>query len=298
MRYLYSLLALLCIPAALGRAAEAEQHLQPSSHSQASSHSNNNNNNDNNNSNDKKDATKIVLTNDDGWANAQIRSEYAALKQAGYELLLWTSQALGSSTANPVVLTVPCEFNSCPIGSPAVGYNASDHHINYVNAFPVDAVRYGIQTLSPKLLGSKPDLVFSGINIGISYTTLESNPKANSSIAAGIYSKLSLKFLRQLLDNPGPILPANVSLNVNFPAIENCTSPEHFKFVFTRIYASTNATNVRTCGSAILPDETTVVTAPGCHAAVSVFSALTKDDVSASTQAVVLKKLQPLLSCF
>lgn len=30
----------------------------------------------------------------------------------------------------------------------------------------VDAVRFGIQTLAPKLLGSKPDFVVSGSNVG------------------------------------------------------------------------------------------------------------------------------------
>ena len=34
----------------------------------------------------KDERTKIVLTNDDGWAVAQIRSEYAAFKKAGYKV--------------------------------------------------------------------------------------------------------------------------------------------------------------------------------------------------------------------
>lgn len=33
-----------------------------------------------------KTKTKILLTNDDGWAVAQIRDEYTALKAAGYEV--------------------------------------------------------------------------------------------------------------------------------------------------------------------------------------------------------------------
>ena len=36
--------------------------------------------------------TKIVLTNDDGWAVAQIRSEYDAFKKAGYEVSFEPSQ--------------------------------------------------------------------------------------------------------------------------------------------------------------------------------------------------------------
>lgn len=31
-------------------------------------------------------ATNIVISNDDGWAVAQIRAEYAALKTAGYNV--------------------------------------------------------------------------------------------------------------------------------------------------------------------------------------------------------------------
>lgn len=31
-------------------------------------------------------ASKIVLTNDDGWAVAQIRAQYAALKSSGFDV--------------------------------------------------------------------------------------------------------------------------------------------------------------------------------------------------------------------
>ncbi|KAG6853243.1 hypothetical protein C0991_005745 [Blastosporella zonata] len=324
MRYSHSLVALLCVPSALGLAIEADHHEGPRPFSGFNAF------------NGKKSATKVVLTNDDGWAVSQIRSEYYALKKAGYEVVLSAPSenmsGTGSSSATPGVLTQPCEFNTCPIGSPAEGHEPSDPYINYVNSYPVDSVRYGINTLSPKLLKSKPDLVFSGTNMGnnigfyvlysgtvgaaseaaiegipsiafsgnssaqVSYTTL-SNHTLQSTIDAEIYTKLSLKFLDQLLDNPSPILPRNISLNVNYPATAHCNA-ENTKFVFTRVYASTNATDVHTCGSSILPDETTVVFSPGCFATVSVFDATTKNDVNASTQAWVLKKLQPMLSCF
>ena len=32
----------------------------------------------------------------------------------------------GSKTAPPTPLADPCEFDSCPAGSPAIGFNASD----------------------------------------------------------------------------------------------------------------------------------------------------------------------------
>jgi 5'-nucleotidase len=109
----------------------------------------------------------------------------------------------GSSTATPTVLTMPCEFNTCPTGSPPEGANATDRKLGWCqgisccpelillpSSFPelrqrvpvclslrlfsdicykshsVDAVRFGIQTLAPRLLGSKPDFVVSGSNVG------------------------------------------------------------------------------------------------------------------------------------
>lgn len=40
----------------------------------------------------------------------------------------------------------------------------------------VDAVRFGIQTLAPKLLGSKPDFVISGSNVGSETTVRDKLP--------------------------------------------------------------------------------------------------------------------------
>ncbi|KAG6837747.1 hypothetical protein H0H93_001673 [Arthromyces matolae] len=325
----FSLLALLCVPSVFSLVVEPKLPAHapaPSFHGEPKPYALENGK-----------ATKVVLTNDDGWAIANIRAEYAALKAAGYKVVLSApaenQSGTASSSATPTTLTIPCEFDSCPVGSPAIGHNASDPFLNYVNSFPVDSVRYGIQTAAPKLLGSKPDLVFSGINIGnnfgiyvdysgtvgaateaalegipsvafsgwsgaqVSYTTL-SDTKANTTEAANIYTKLSLKFLKQLLSNDGPILPKNISLNVNYGPIDNCTSPDAYKFIFTRIFTADNTTvDYRTCGSTQLPDETSVIMMSGCHATVSVFSATNKSDVSAATQGWVHNKLNPLFTC-
>ena len=43
----------------------------------------------------------------------------------------------GSTSATPQPLATPCEFNTCPVGSPAEGFNASDsacHTFVIVNA--------------------------------------------------------------------------------------------------------------------------------------------------------------------
>lgn len=38
--------------------------------------------------------TKVVLTNDDGWAVAQIRAQYDALKASGYNVRIYASLLL------------------------------------------------------------------------------------------------------------------------------------------------------------------------------------------------------------
>lgn len=114
----------------------------------------------------------------------------------------------GSSSTTPTTLTQPCEFNTCPTGSPATGFNATDsqYNSNSIWAWPVhrpelssssaqlcervpvglscyqhadgsltgavisvDSVRFGIQTLSPKFFGGAPDLIVSGPNVGSVY---------------------------------------------------------------------------------------------------------------------------------
>ncbi|KAF9545029.1 survival protein sure-like phosphatase/nucleotidase [Agrocybe pediades] len=269
---------------------------------------------------------KGVLTNDDGWAAAQIPAEYAALKAAGFDVILSApaidKSGTGSSTATPNCLDFGLRvFNSCPVGSPAIGSNATDSRLNYANAFPVDAVRFGIQTLAPKFFGTKPDFVISRSNIGnnlgsgitgsgtvgaasepakegipsiafsgasgsqVSYTTL-SQTTASSTLSANFYTSLIIKFVNVLLNNTGAILPTGISLNVNFASTLSCTSASSYKFVLTRLTSSNGATDVTTCGTNHLPAESTVIKT-GCIATVSVFNATTKTDVGAATQQVV-----------
>ena len=133
------------------------------------------------------EGTYVVLSNDDGWAEINIREFYYALTNAGDSVVLsapaenesgtgmecrgmdktiTNTQASGSSDAPAAPLTEPCEFNSCPTGSPAEGNNASMPRFNYVNSYPVTSMRYGIQTLSPKYFGGSPDIAVAGFNVG------------------------------------------------------------------------------------------------------------------------------------
>lgn len=130
------------------------------------------------------------------------------------------------------------------------------------------------------------------------FTTLDSDPTSQNSRAAHIYGDLTVIFIRRLLANPQPLLPPNITLNVNYAATDNCTSVSDFSFIFTRVNVNATAMDVETCGTNHLPDETTVVTGTGCHASVSVLDANRKTDVDADTQGLVLKNLSGLLTCF
>lgn len=115
-------------------------------------------------------AVNIVLSNDDGWAEKNIRVFYDTLTSAGESVIISAPadnrSGTGSSDATPGTVTSGCEFNSCPAGSPPYGSDSSNPRFNYVNSYPVTSIRYGIQTLSPKFFGGAPDIAVAGYNVG------------------------------------------------------------------------------------------------------------------------------------
>ncbi|KAJ3483047.1 hypothetical protein NLI96_g6575 [Meripilus lineatus] len=285
-------------------------------------------------------AQKILLTNDDGWAVAQIRAQFNALEASKYIPLLsapaQNQSGSGSKSAPPTKLTKPCEFNTCPVGSPPVGHDAADSRLNYVNSFPVDAVRYGIQTLSPTFFSGNPDLVVSGPNAGsnlgevedsgtvgaaceaalegvpsiavsgrsthqVSYTTLMTEPNSNGTKAALLYSQLTIQVANALFAiKATPLLPSGITLNINYPSFSKCPNIGDYQFILTRLVEDDDAVDVKICDSDQLPDEESVVTTDdGCYASVSVIDARTKADVSAEVQGDVLSRFPgTFFSCY
>ncbi|KAL8869170.1 MAG: hypothetical protein Q9198_007959, partial [Flavoplaca austrocitrina] len=165
-------------------------------------------------------STNIVLSNDDGWAELNIRIFYDFLTRAG----------------NSVVLSAPAENKS----GTATGFNTSNPRLNYVNSFPVTSMRYGIQTLSPKYFGGAPELAVAGFNVGanLGLTTLISGTVGAATEAskhgipalafsgtsgtqipyttlpvpayASTYAALSLNLTQTLIASGKPFLPANI----------------------------------------------------------------------------------------
>lgn len=119
-------------------------------------------------------AVNVLLSNDDGWAEKNIRVFYDDLTAAGESVVISApaenESGTGSSDATPTVVTSGCEFSSCPAGSPAVGFNSSMPRFNYVNSFPVTSMRFGIQNVSQKFFDGPPDIAVAGFNVGGEYS--------------------------------------------------------------------------------------------------------------------------------
>ncbi|GIK07655.1 hypothetical protein Aspvir_003321 [Aspergillus viridinutans] len=277
-------------------------------------------------------AINIVSSNDDGWAEINIRQFYKALTAAGHSVVVSApaenQSGTGSSDKTPTTLTEPCEFNSCPSGSPATGYNASDPRLNYVNSYPVTSMKYGISTTAPPFFnGAPPALAVSGPNVGSNlglavyfsgtvgaahYASEAGIPAIAFSGSSGsqtawnaavpaysqVYAQLATKITNQIVASGTPYLPDQVWLNVNFPEVSaECASADDFKFVLSRIFSGLlSADDVETCGSSRLPTESTVVGTDGCYVSISVGWS-DKTDAAADVQAVVLDKLSGLLVC-
>lgn len=236
----------------------------------------------------------------------------------------------GSLDVAPTPRTSPCEFDSCPADSPAVGADPKNPRLEYVNSYPVTSIKNGINSLAPRFFnGSKPDLAVTGFNVGanLGLTTQISGTVGaavqaikegvpaiafsgttgtqisytdKTPLYAQIYADLSTNITMALIDSGKPYLPNDVWLNVNFPAVsdDTCNKVSDFKFVLSRInVAFLSPDDVETCGTNRLPTERSVVTnTQGCYVSISPGDEhkLTAD---VDSQAVVLKKLGHMLSC-
>lgn len=141
-----------------------------------------------------------------------------------------------------------------------------------------------------------PALAFSGL------TGSPTAWDAATPLYASVYAELALNLTTAIIDAGTPYLPDGVFLNVNMGDVddETCNDASKFRFVLSRINLSTpvlSTPDVETCGGTTLPREREVTDAEGCFVSVSVGDASDKTTATAEQQAVVLEKLQGLLSC-
>ncbi|KAF2274741.1 sure-like protein [Westerdykella ornata] len=281
-------------------------------------------------------AIRIIQSNDDGWAEGNLRALFTTLVNAGHQVILSApaenKSGSGSSDSQPTkVDSDGCAWNSCPPNSPPTGANSSDPRLNYVNSYPVTSIKYGIDTVAPKLWGanSKPELALTGPNVGsnvglavqfsgtvgaavyaartaripaiaFSGASDTKSPWNDVSFAAKVYADLAFNVTNTIIAKGTPYLPEDVWLNVNFPDVSQtkCSNPSQFKYILTRINSGIlSKRDVQWCGTDRLPTESDIIKKTGCYVAISVGDAADKTTVDAERQAVVLEKLRPLLTC-
>ncbi|KAL4815027.1 survival protein sure-like phosphatase/nucleotidase [Aspergillus spinulosporus] len=262
-------------------------------------------------------AINIVSSNDDGWAEINIRQLFSTLTSAD------------SANKPPAYRKRPCQFDSCPAKSGPYGSNATDPRLNWVNSYPVTSIAYGIDTLSPQFFHGPPDLAVSGPNVGstdglavyfsgtvgaatyaattggipaIAFSGADGSPTAwDAEVPAysTIYAELAAYVVEQLVSGGPPYLPPGVWVNVNFPSVEGCSTADDFGFVLSRMSTALpliTDDDVETCGSTRLPTENDVLGADGCYVSISVGVA-DSSDADATSQWVVLQRLADLLTC-
>ncbi|OJD33366.1 acid phosphatase [Diplodia corticola] len=280
---------------------------------------------------------RIIQGNDDGWAEMNVRLVNDALNAAGHNVVLScpadNQSGRGSLDSDPEDRADACEYDSCAAGSGPSGHNATDARLNWVNSYPVTAIRYGISDFAPQFFDNQPpELAVTGPNVGsnldiqvpfsgtvgsavyaveqgipaLAFSGLTSDRTAWTTspppLSAQVYADLALNLTTAIIDSGAPYLPADTFLNVNFGEVDaaTCNDAAKFSFVLSRINLDTpvlSTGDVETCGNESLPTERSVVKTDGCWVSVSVGNAKDKTTATADVQAVVLNKLQGLLSC-
>lgn len=116
---------------------------------------------------------RILLSNDDSWASANVRATYYALKSAGHKVLMVSPVVNQSGRGGTVVLpgvpnlTTPGRDDSVPVGAPYHGANITDPGLTYVNATPAAAVLYALDQVVPDFFdGKEIDMAVTGPNEG------------------------------------------------------------------------------------------------------------------------------------
>lgn len=201
-------------------------------------------------------ARNIVLTNDDGLTS-NVKALYDALKAAGHDVIVSVPCSGQSGMGGAIKFVRPlgplaadCHNGAAKAGDPGAGLMTRaglgpDFH--YVDGTPVMAALYGIDVIAEKRWQRPPDLLLSGPNEGqnVGFIVVSSGTVSNAqyalfrgipaiALSAGAgttgdaqlgnpesprVAKLTLDLLAMLERSAakGPLLPAGVALNVNFP---------------------------------------------------------------------------------
>lgn len=188
-------------------------------------------------------ALNIVLTNDDGYETVNIQTLYAALTDAGHDVIMSAPKGAQSGTSGKIEFLTPVD----------VGETNGQH---WVDSTPAAAVLYGIDVLAIEKWGAFPDLVVSGpnegnniglvtphsgtvgaavaaINKGI--PTIAVSAEGEDAHGAAVVGALTVELVDALDKGRGPLLPLNTGLNVNVPAVAENQTADDFSFSMTTL---------------------------------------------------------------
>ncbi|KAL6717241.1 hypothetical protein ACLMJK_005156 [Lecanora helva] len=119
------------------------------------------------------DALNIIVSNDDGFASANIREFYRLLKAAGHNAWIVAPVMNQSGRGGTEVftteatLTAPSQYNIIPKGAPSFGTDPNDSHIWYYNGTPATCTFFALDYVVPRYWnGTKVDLLVAGPNFG------------------------------------------------------------------------------------------------------------------------------------
>ncbi|BCL74430.1 acid phosphatase [Jeongeupia sp. HS-3] len=219
-------------------------------------------------------ALNILVSNDDGFAAANVRALYTKLKAAGHDVVVAApcqDQSGKGAAVNFLLPLTPlakdCRGGTVKAGSAAVGADPGIADINYVDGTPVMATMYGLDVLAPARWGKAPDLLISGPNEGQNLGAIvnssgtvsnaifaasrgipaiavsgDANTKDNAALAVEA-ADLTVKFVNALLAKrgSGPIMPAGTAINVNLPKFDAGGSAK-VQWVFSRFGSYTAMT--------------------------------------------------------
>lgn len=125
---------------------------------------------------------------------------------------------------------------------------------------------------------------------------------ATPDIYQQVYADLSTNVTQAIIASGAPLLPEDIWLNVNYPAVSSgkCDNVADYKFVLSRVWTAipvVTPKDVVICNNGgRLPTERSVVaTTSGCYASISVANGHL--DAGDASQQVVLNKLSRILSC-
>ncbi|KAF3922247.1 Exopolyphosphatase [Dactylellina cionopaga] len=118
---------------------------------------------------------KIIINNDDGWATANIRELYKALRADGHDAYIVAPIEQQSGQGGRTVfsaeskLSRPGQWDTVSAGAPSFGSDPMDSHIWYYNGTPAAVTFFALDYLVKRqgiFNGSEPDLIVTGPNEG------------------------------------------------------------------------------------------------------------------------------------